>query len=111
MRGMPALRHASSSTCTPSTLEFMNSLAPAMERSTCDSAAKLITASWPGRTSASFAGSDVALHEGVPVAAGDRAEVREVARVGELVVDRDVGAGVARVTAGQQCADVVRADE
>ena len=37
----------------------MNSAAPAIERSTCDSAAKLITASWPGSTSASFEASQM----------------------------------------------------
>ena len=56
---MPAVRQASSSTWTPTALEVMNSAAPAIDRSTCDSAAKLITASWPGRISASLAGSQM----------------------------------------------------
>ena len=59
MRAMPAVRQASSSICVPTTLVMTNSAAPAIDRSTCDSAAKLITASWPGSTSASFAGSQM----------------------------------------------------
>src|SRR5262249_4125133 len=55
--------------------------------------------------------ADVTLYERVPGAGGDRGEVREVARVRELIVDGDLGVLVAGVTAGQQRADVVRADE
>ena len=44
----PASRHACSSTCTPATFVATNGAAPLIDRSTWVSAAKLITASWPG---------------------------------------------------------------
>jgi hypothetical protein len=44
----PCRSAASSNTCVPSTLVTTNGVAPAIERSTCDSAAKCTTASWPG---------------------------------------------------------------
>ncbi len=44
---MPASRAASSSTNVPKTSVWMNASGSAIERSTCDSAAKLTTASQP----------------------------------------------------------------
>ena len=55
--------------------------------------------------------ADVAAHEAVPGAVGDRRQVGQVAGVGQLVEHRDLGAGERRVGVRQQLADVVRADE
>ena len=55
--------------------------------------------------------ADVAPHEPVPRGVRDRRQVREVARVGQLVEDRDLGVLVARVRAAEQAADIVGADE
>src|SRR5258708_32594162 len=49
-RGTPASRHACSSTCTPVTFAAMKSDAPAIDLSTCVSAAKLTTTPGPGTT-------------------------------------------------------------
>ena len=83
-----------------------------MLRSTCDSAAKLTTASaWPTSGSATRRVGDIALDEQEAVrAAGvvvQRLEVRPVAGVGQLVEDGDRGAVVTR----QDLADVLAADE
>ena len=83
-----------------------------MDRSTCDSAAKLTMAS-----ASATSGSDdrrigdVAADEAQPIrqrrVRADRVEVRFVARVGELVEDRDRRP----VAPGQDVADVAGADE
>ncbi len=53
----PCRSAASSSTWVPSTLVTTNGVAPAIERSTCDSAAKCTTASWPGSAASTCARS------------------------------------------------------
>nr|BFE71130.1 hypothetical protein GCM10020092_044310 [Actinoplanes digitatis] len=58
-RDVPCRRAASSSTWVPTTFVVANSAAPAMERSTCDSAAKCTTASWRGRTDSIRAASQM----------------------------------------------------
>src|SRR4029077_5152200 len=55
----PASRHACRSTCTPATLVATNGAAPLIERSTCVSAAKLITASCSGTSERTIAGSAI----------------------------------------------------
>ena len=81
----------------------MKSPASRSERSTWVSAAKLTIASQPfGRFGDHRAVADVAVHE---ACASTPSQVREVARVGQLVEDDDVFAG------GREPLDEVRADE
>ena len=58
-RGTPASRHACSSTWVPTTFVVTKSAAPAIDRSTCVSAAKLTTMSCPGTTVASSPASQM----------------------------------------------------
>src|SRR5450755_16512 len=53
----PASRHACNSTCTPATLLATKGAAPLIDRSTWVSAAKFITASWPGTSEPTSAAS------------------------------------------------------
>ena len=99
---MPACRAWSSSTWVPSTSVTMNSAGPRIERSTCDSAAKLTIASQPAAACCDRLGiGDVALVEVVL----DAVEVRAVARVGELVEHDDL------VARRGETAHEMRADE
>jgi hypothetical protein len=60
-RNLPTLARsaASSSTWVPSTLVVTNGVAPRMDLSTCDSAAKCTTASWPDISSPTSAASQM----------------------------------------------------
>ena len=79
----------------PKQFVLMKSSGPAIERSTWLSAAKCTTASCPRIASSSVPGiADVALHEPVARVVVDVAQGREVAGVGERVVDGDLVVGV-----------------
>ena len=106
----PAARQASSRVWVPTTLVRTNSAPDSTERSTCDSAAKCTTASWPGSRSRSSVRSQMSPADEVQTRVGG-GKVVAVAGIGELVQYGDPGVLVARVSAVQQGADVVRADE
>jgi hypothetical protein len=81
-------RTASSRWKVPTILVWMKSSGPWIERSTCDSAAKLMIArGWCGRQQAArqVAVADVAVHEEVPRVTGQRGEVFAIAGIGQLV--------------------------
>ena len=86
----------------PKQLVLMKSSGPAIERSTWLSAAKCTTASWPRHRVLERARvADVALHELVARVVVDVAQRREVAGVGERVVDGHLVVGVARARGGR----------
>ena len=102
-----AVRHASSRTWTPMTPVRRNASGSRMDRSTCDSAAKLTTASAVATSGPTTAGSAMSpwtnrRRAACSGSARTRREVRLVAGVGQLVEDGDRGP----VAAGQHVADV-----
>src|SRR5689334_3272049 len=56
-RAVPAATHASSSSCVPETFVRTNAAGSVSDLSTCDSAAKCTTASWPGTVACRVSGS------------------------------------------------------
>ena len=104
---MPASRAASSSTNVPKTSVWMNASGSSIERSTCDSAAKLTTASQPSIARATASRSAMSASTNSTLPGRSPGQVLAAPRVGELVEDDDP---VVRML-GEAAAHIGRADE